>query len=327
MKLNEVIPMIAHPSLSLLSPDFGRDDLFLVVYCVIDDWMHKRYGSSNMPRLHRGPRTDEFSDSETLTVLLVGELCHVDREKAWLRQMRRNHLSLFPHLPEDSRFSRRAWHVRHLLGELRRSILYWADADIEPIRILDSFPMSLCACYRIWQSSLPISSSQFGRNDSKKCYYFGLRPCVIMTDSGYIEDIVLSAGNNNDATFLALYLNERIEHGPDPSGQDWIMDKGFVNNTLAKWAKENLNLNLIARQRDKKDQEPSFWQLLIDKIRKPIEGVISVLTECFGIEHILARTDIGLYRRVQAKATAFSLARYFNQVLGTDPMSVAAYAV
>jgi len=151
--------MIKHPSIELLSPDFGRDDLFLVVFCIVDGWMHERYGSSNMPRSHRGPRDDEFSDSETLTILLVGELCHVKRERVWLRQVRANHLSMFPHLPEDSRFNRRAQLVRYLLNELRQAILYWADADLEPVRILDSFPMPLCACYRIRQSTLPISSS------------------------------------------------------------------------------------------------------------------------------------------------------------------------
>jgi hypothetical protein len=52
-----------------------------------------------------------------------------------------------------------------------------------------------------------------------------------------------------------------------------------------------------------------------------------VLTECFGIEHLLVKTDVGLYRRVQAKATAFSLARYFNRVLGLEPMHIARYAV
>ena len=55
--------------------------------------------------------------------------------------------------------------------------------------------------------------------------------------------------------------------------------------------------------------------------------MISVLTECFGIEHILVRSDLGLYRRTQAKATAFSLARYFNQALGLEPMNIARYAV
>ena len=40
-----------------------------------------------------------------------------------------------------------------------------------------------------------------------------------------------------------------------------------------------------------------------------------------------APTDFGIYRRLQAKATAFSLARYFNRVLGFDPMDLARYAV
>jgi hypothetical protein len=319
--------MIKHPSIELLSPQINRDDLFLVVFCIVDDWMHKQYSSSNMPRSHRGPRDDEFSDSETLAIILVGELCHVNRERAWLRQVRSSYLPMFPHLPEDSRFNRRAQQVRHLLVQIRQTILHWADADLEALRILDSFPMPLCACYRIMQSSMPISSSTFGYNDSKRCWYFGLRPCVVMTGSGYIEDIVLSPGNNNDATFLARYLDDRIVNGPDVSGQDWIMDKGFVNNKLAAWAKENLNLNLIVRQRDKAGEKPAFWQILIDKIRKPVEATISVLCECFGVEHILVRSDIGLYRRVQAKATAYSLARYFDNALEREPMSVAAYAV
>jgi len=84
--------MLAHPSLPLLSANFTREDLFLVVYCVVDDWMKARYGSSNAPRKRRGPRSDECSDGEVLTVLLVGELCHCWRERAWLRQVRVLHV-------------------------------------------------------------------------------------------------------------------------------------------------------------------------------------------------------------------------------------------
>ena len=71
------------------------------------------------------------------------------------------------------------------------------------------------------------------------------------------------------------------------------------------------------------------FQRTIQKCRvvKPIEGVISVLTENMGIEHLLVRSDLGIYRRTQAKATAFSLARYFNDVLGLSPMNVTRYAV
>ena len=319
--------MLAHPAVLSLSHNFSREDLFLVVYCLVDDWLHQCYGRSNLPRKRRAPKDDEFADSETLTILLVGELCHCQRERAWLRQVRASYGRLFPHLPEDSRFSRRAQFVREALRFLRAALLCWADADLEPVRLVDSFPMPLCACYRIRQSSQPISGSGFAFNSSKQAFYFGLHPGLVMTQSGYIEDIILAPAHQSDVGWLAGYLDECIEEQRDLAGQEWVLDKGFVSKALKHAAKTHLNLCLLARQRDYKKQTPDFWQQLLDRVRKPIEGVISVLTECFGIEHLLVRSDIGLYRRIQAKATAFSLARYFNQVLGIAPMNTTRYAV
>jgi len=319
--------MIAHPAVSLLSHNFSRTDLFAVVYCVVDDWMQQTFGSSNAPRSGRGPTEEEFTDSEMLRVLLVGELCQCKRERAWLRQVRGSYAALFPRLPENSRFSRRAEGVRHLLSGLRRAILFWADADREPLRLFDSFPMPLCACYRIRQSGMPISGSTFGYNASKKEYFFGLHPGLLVTGSGFIDDLPLAPGNGADVTLLAAYLDECAQQGRDVSHQEWAMDKGFWSQRLKKWAQDHLGLTLMARKRDYGGQEPSFWQQLLDMIRKPIEGIISVLTENFGMEHILVKTDIGLYRRTQAKITAFSLARYFNLVLGAKPMDITRYAV
>lgn len=319
--------MIAHPSLSLLSGNFTRADLFLVVYCLVDDWMKARFGSANAPRRRRGPRPEEFSDAEVLTVLLVGELCHCRREYAWLRQVRASYHALFPKLPEDSRFSRRSERVRELLRQFREAVLCWADADLEPLRILDSFPRPLCACYRIRPSSLPIRSATFGYNDRKRQYYYGLRPGLLMTCSGFVLDVILAPGNCNDTPLLAHYLDECVERGQDLQGQTWIMDQGFRNKALARWAAERLGLTLLARQQERADDPPRAWQATLDLIRKPVEGVLSVLTECLGIEHLLVKTDWGLYRRTQAKATAFALARYFNRVLDLEPLNIARYAV
>jgi Transposase DDE domain len=319
--------MYVHPSLTLLSATFGREDLFLVVYCLVDDWLRARYGDANAPRRRRGPRGDEFSDAEVLCVLLVGELCHCPRERAWLRQVRASYRALFPHLPEDSRFARRAKEARELLRHLRQAILAWADADLSPFRILDSFPLPLCACYRIRQSTLPISGATFGWNEAKRQYYFGLRPQLLLTLSGYVQDLALAAGNCNDTPALAAYLDECGEQGRSLTGQVWVADKGYQSQPIVQWAKERLGLTLLVRKKDRKGEIPPFWQQTLDRVRKPIEGVISVLTECFGIEHLLVRSDLGLYRRTQAKATAFSLARYFNQALALEPMNIARYAV
>jgi DDE family transposase len=319
--------MITHPSLTSLSTDFSRADLFLVVFCLVDDWMKARFGSSNAPRKRRGPRDEEFSDAELLTVLLVGELCRCPRERAWLRQVRASYRALFPALPENSRFCRRAQQARHLLRTLREALLFWADADLEPIRILDSFPMPLCACYRIHQSNQPVECSSFGRCASKRSFFFGLRPHLLITASGFIVDLILAPGHCADVTALGLYLDECLEYDRNLVGQIWLLDKGYRSQRLVRLAHERLGLTLVARQQEPKGEEPTGWQLQLDALRRPIEGVVSMLTEGFSIEHILATTGIGLYRRAQAKATAFTLARYFNRVLDLAALDIARYAV
>jgi hypothetical protein len=319
--------MIIHPAVTELWHDFSRTDLFLTVFCIVDEWMQERYGSSNCPRRRRGPRPDEFADSEVLTIVLVGELCQVQRERAWLRQVRASHRHLFPKLPEDSRFSRRAQRLREHLRYFRQALLCWAGEDVQPIRILDSFPLPLCACYRIRQSTQPISGSSFGYNSSKKLYFFGLHPGLLMTENGYIDDLFLAPGYIGDVPLLTAYLDECIEEGRDLRGQEWITDKGFVSKLLKQLAESLLGLRLLVRQRDPKGKEIPSIQQLLDAVRKPIEGVISVFVECFGIENMRARTDIGIYRRTQAKATAYSLGRYFNQALGIKLSDVARYAV
>jgi hypothetical protein len=318
--------MHTHPSLPLLSGTFSRADLFLVVFCVVDDWMKERFGQSSVPR-SRGPQELPFSDAEVLTILLVGELCHCRREQAWLRQVRGSYRTLFPHLPEDSRFSRRAVRVHPLLRQFRQAVLFWADADLESFRILDSLPLPLCACYRIRQSSLPISASTFGYNASKRLFFFGLHPALLVTASGFVEDLILAPGSTHDVPLLAAYLHECETEQRDLRGQSWIMDKGFGSQPLVREAWERLGLRLLPRAKDRKGEPVPFVQKMLDQVRKPIEGIISVLTECLGLQHLLVKTDLGLYRRTQAMATAFALARYFNRVLDQEPLNFARYAV
>ena len=172
-----------------------------------------------------------------------------------------------------------------------------------------------------------MSGATFGYNASKKQFFHGLHPQLLVTGSGFIDDLIPAPGNCNDTPALAFYLDECVELGRELAGQIWVVDNGYSNPRLVAWAQERLGLTVLVRQRDRPGELPSFWQHTLSHVRKPIEGVIATLTECFGIEHILARTDRGVYRRLQAKATAFSLARYFNRVLGLDPMDLARYAV
>jgi hypothetical protein len=319
--------MVTHPSLPLLSGNFSREDLFLVVFCHVDDWMKARYGSANAPRRRRGPSPDQITDAEVLTLLLVGELCHCPRERAWLRQVRASSAALFPALPKDSRFHRRAEGVRFLLADFRATLLFWADADLEPYRIMDSFPLPLCACYRIHQSNQPVDGSAFGRCASKRTFFFGLRPQLLVTLSGFLVDLCLAPGNCADIKALALYLDECVALGRDLRGQTWLLDKGYRSHAVVAWAEAHLGLTLLPRQQEPAGTEPTAWQRQVDALRHAIEGVIGGLTDGFGIQRLLAASALGVYRRAQAKATAFTLAGYFNRALGLSTLDIARYAV
>jgi hypothetical protein len=312
-----------------LSGSFTRTDLFLVVFCIVDDWMRAHYGGSSVPR-RRGVRQPLFSDAEVLTVLLVAELCHCRRELAWHRQVSRSYRALFPHLPEYSRFTRRAVRVASLLRHLRRQVLFWADADLEAFRIVDSFPLPSCACYRLLQSTLPLSGSTFGFNKSKNQYYWGLHPALVITASGFVEDLVLAPGNLHDVPLLTAYLEECVREGRNLRGQTWILDKGFASEPLRRTAWEALGLRLVARQKQRKEEQGlplPCAQQMIDTVRKPIETLLAVLRECLGLQDLRVKTDLGLYRRTQAKATACALASYFNRALGRPVAQFACYAV
>ena len=304
--------MFAHPSLSLLSGTFSREDLFLVVFCLVDDWLQQRCGGSNLPP-GRGPAPTTCTDSGILTLCVVGELCGGRRERAWLRQVRASYAALFPRLPDDSRFARRAQHLRHVLRAFRDQVLRWADADLDPHRIMDSYPLPLCACYRIRNATRPVEGADFGYCASKRQFYFGLRPHLLTTFSQYLVDLCLAPGNCADVKALALYLDECADEERCLAGQIWLLDSGYQSKPVQAAAQRLHGLTLLVG-------EQAAW-------RRPIEGVISVLCSLFHLEDILATTGIGLYRRCQAKVTAFNLARYFNQVLHREPLDLARYAV
>lgn len=304
--------MSAHPSLTLLSDRFSREDLFLVVFCLVDDWLQHQYHASNLPRA-AGPAPTTCTDSELLTIALVGELCGVARERAWLRQVRASYLALFPHLPEDSRYSRRLQRLRHSLRAFRDQLLHWADADLDPHRILDSFPLPLCACYRIRESNQPVDGATFGYCASKRHFYFGLRPHLLATYSHYLVDLILAPGNCPDVKGLALYLDECAETERSLVGQTWLVDRGYQSKKIVEQAQRQHGLLMFVNP-------PPAW-------RRPIEQALAVLCQLFHLEDVLATTGIGLYRRFQTKITAFNLGRYFNHVLGREPLDLARYAV
>ncbi len=116
-------------------------DLCTTVYVVVDD-LYRRHLA---PVDHcPGPRA-VCSESEILTLSLVSELIGMDEEVAFLAYVRRNHPTLFPHMPERSRYNRRCRALCAVANALRRAIQQraWAalPADERDLCVIDSLPV------------------------------------------------------------------------------------------------------------------------------------------------------------------------------------------
>ena len=94
-------------------------DLCTVVYVLVDEVFQREIA----PFDHRpGPRS-MFTDSELMSVAIVAELLSLDEETAMLAYLRRNHPTLFPQLPERSRYNRRRRALGEAINMTRRQVL------------------------------------------------------------------------------------------------------------------------------------------------------------------------------------------------------------
>ena len=94
-------------------------DLCTHVYVVTDEVYQRAVAPYDT---RPGPRSG-FSDSELLTVSIVAELVGLDAETRCLAYLRRNHPTLFPRLPERSRYNRRRRQLAEPTNRIRGAVM------------------------------------------------------------------------------------------------------------------------------------------------------------------------------------------------------------
>lgn len=282
------------------------ETLCLYTYVVVDEILQ-----AAGPWLRRpGPRP-RCSDSELISMVLVGELCGWAVETELLSQWRQ-HPALFPHVPEQSRFNRRRRHLALVINWVRRGLLARLDVAQDRQCVIDSLPIPVVqfhaapAASPAWQAA----GAAFGRIVAKRCTIFGYRLHLLMTASGLILDFTLAPANRNDLEVGAGLLAEH-------RGLVVLGDKGYVSQPVAEALQAHNQLQLLALRRSNQQQQWSAsLTRLIKHYRQLIETVNSQLNEQFHIERNRAHTFWGLCTRLYSKLTAHTLAFYLNRITG-----------
>lgn len=282
------------------------DDFVTWVYVLIDDIWQQVARFYHRP----GPKPD-CSDSELMTLALVGECREWDKETNLLGEWQ-NYSHLFPILPERTRFNRRRRSLMGAFNQIRQVVLGVLDVAQDKQCVIDSLPIEVVKFHLVPSSSgdWDAQGAAFGRCATKKRTIYGYRLTLLITVGGTILDFELISANADERDAARDLLETKRD-------LTVIGDKGFVSAELAAELLERCNIRLLTLPRaNQKQQVSPQVRRLVNQVRQIIETVNGQLTEQFQIETNHAHSFWGLCARLYTKLTAHTLCIYLNRVLG-----------
>lgn len=285
-------------------------DFITVTYVLIDD-IYQEITPTHIKE-RRNINESILSDSEIITISIVGELLTIDSEKAWLGFCKKNLNDLFPRFSHRTRFNRTRRALHSVIDAIRKELTSMLRFRDESVRIVDSIPIPVCKFGRARFHKSFKTDSSYGYCASKKETYYGFKLHAITTIEGFITDFILTPANIDD--------REAVWELVDTYNSITIIgDKGYTSKHLPSQLQSEKGIHLIFMKRDNcKDPYPKWLRQHIFKLRRRIETTFSQLTEQLNINKVLAKSLWGLMTRLRIKVLSHNLCYFINMLLGKD---------
>ena len=204
-------------------------DLCTHAYVIVDEL----YRVVAAPHDHRPGPAAELSDSEVIALTLVAELVEMDQERRFLADVRRNHLALFPKLPERSRFNRRRRALTEATNRVRGALLRLVLGRLEPeeaeLCVIDSLPVPVVGFPHARGSHRWHGEASYGYVASKRQTIFGFKLHLLIAHGGLILDFALAPAHHADGALAEQLLIDK--HRLTALG-----DKAYLNAALQLYA-------------------------------------------------------------------------------------------
>jgi len=143
-----------------------------------------------------------MSDSEIITISVVGELLTIDSEKAWFGFCKKNLTDLFPKFCDRTRFNRTRrslFKIIELIHAKLSQLLGYCDSKL---RIVDSMPLPVCHFGRARFHKTYRGYVDYGKCASKKETYYEFKLHLLVALDGYITYFCITSANIDDRAAL-----------------------------------------------------------------------------------------------------------------------------
>lgn len=271
----------------------------IAVFYEVDNWFMQQEKLRE-----RGPGP-ELSDSEVLTMEIVGEFLGMHAEKGLYTYFKGHYAEWFPALREIHRttFTRQMANLWVAKERLWRHLLHRIGFDPQ-ISLVDSFPVPTCRFARAYRCRILAEESAFGYDETSKQTFYGLRAHLRVAWPGVIVGVSLAPANVHD-----LSVAEELLEGT----QGWALgDRNYHSPDLAERLLAGEGLRLLSPYKSKKREKEPWPHWLVQK-RRRIETVISQLVERYGARKVWARDRWHLTSRWLRKVLSHTMAVFLCQ--------------
>ena len=288
------------------------------VFCLLDDHLQ---GCQRSYR-RRGP-SPKLSDSEIITMEVVGEFLGIDTDKGIYEFFSRHYPEWFPKLPKVHRttFARQAanlWKVKEWIWQRVVREEFTADAHQEstpPLMVIDSFAIPVCKKTRSYRCRAMRELSEKGR-DSNLGEFLGMRAHMLVLWPGVVVRADVCPANVHD-----LHLAERLLEG---LGRGWVLADRNYWSPLVREQLHDLEggPTLMARFKMKNLTEKErglVWPRWLGAKRQKIETVFSQLVCRFNMKVVRTRDAWHFSSRFLRKLLSHTMAVIFCSREGIAP--------
>jgi hypothetical protein len=288
-------------------------DTFIIAgFCRIDEAVPRVLNGQQLRQ--RGP-CPRLTDSEVLTMKVVGEYLGLEQDSALFAYFRRHYAHFFPALRTLHRttFVRQAANLWWLKERLWQRVLDPVPHD-PAFAILDSFPLPVCQFARAYRCRRFRGDAALGKDTLVRQTFYGLRVHVRLEWPGVITRFCIAPANVHELVALPA-LAEQTQG-------TLVGDRNYWSPaTIAEWQPHGVEA-LAPYRSAKRDPQPR-WSALLSRVRYRIDTVFGQLVDRCAVKRVWARDRWHLGNRLLRQVLMHSLAVLLNVDLGNSPLHLA----
>lgn len=294
------------------------DDFIITCFCWIDDMLPS---VTQGKKLRQAGPQPTMSDSEVITIELVGSYLGLNQDQALIEYFGRQYRHFFPALLiiHRSTFVRQAanlWAVKERLWMLLRDELICHD---EAVGIIDSMPLPVCRFARAPWCVRFRGLARYGKDHADRQTFYGFRLHVRLGWPGVITHAFLAPANEPDGEMAPVVLQGT---------------QGLVLGDRAYWVpniQEELRRKGIVLQAPYRTahapQAAAYQSSVLGQVRYRIDTVFGQLADRCQVKRVWARDMWHLRNRLLRAFLMHTWCVWLNQqrqapCLQLDPLVV-----